>query len=265
MAFSSATRKYCIPRGMAFFGICDPVSGLPDKGELYLGLTGEITFAQEVTKQEILSSECGLLTKVADIPVRVDRSIALPVLECSNEVRELFFGGTLTALSQAAAVATAYTIDDVQLGRYYQLGKDSTFLNGARNISNVTMVGFVEGDDFRVDEANGTIYFFSVEEQATTGGTITQGTNVAGTYDQAATTIEEIQPNNTVGTEGTLRIQPCDALGNGDEGGMLFFQVELAPGGDYILKTDNNTPRVMAFDVAVNQPATGPAWVYTDP
>lgn len=118
-----------------------------------------------------------------------------------DTLRLLHLGGLAVANNQAANLARAVAITDVEKGRTYDLG--GTGLTG----HNLTFGGATktEGVDFTIDYASGLLTILS-------GGTIVSGTDdVAGTIALPAQNFKRVTGATEVQTTGSLKVEVWDS------------------------------------------------------
>ena len=250
MAFLTTTNDICIPKGRVYFDECLPDGSLSGK-EIYFGLTDDLTVNVETEELECESSECGFNTVAGTFIVSVNRSASLSVKNCSDLIVKYFMLGEEMTITQAAAAGKTQLCPASVGDSYIQLGQDATYLTGARDVENVAITGFVEGVDFNVDPETGRIYIIPASE----GGTIVDGTALTITYDCLAATWTEICSTGTRSTQGALRFVSCNAAG--EEKDWYMRQVQLNPGGDFILKSADNEFRTVEFSISINTPSDG--------
>lgn len=150
--------------------------------------------------------------------------------------------GTNIAVSGATLASGANleeTITQVELGRYYQLGKTLGTPQGVRNIGSVSIAG-VADTSYTVDAATGRILLHSDADDIVVGGSLTVS---YGVMPQTETVV--IAKGTSI--EGELFYKADNPAGKNDD--YYWPYVRLTPDGDFSLKGDEWQTVTFNFEI----------------
>lgn len=257
-------KKYTLGRGRVFFDRFPPnavISALTrGDGERYLGNTPEFSTTSESEDLEHFDSDAGVRVKDDSVQLTQSRSGSMTCDNIDGDNVALFFSGSASTLTQAAATGVVEVFTSARRGRFYQLGVSAGNPAGVRNISNVVIRSggapwstiVAQAGNYQVDEVRGRIY---IEADA-------PGINLANiqvTYDVAASTRERIVSGSS-SIYGSLRFVAENPKGENRD--YFFPYVKLAPSGDYNLKGDEW--QTMTFEFEVLKKASNVEALYID-
>lgn len=140
---------------------------------------------------------------------------------------------TVSGATLANGTDTTETIENVQKGRWYQLGVTADSPQGVRGIGSVAISGVADGDEadnFKVETATGRIYIHSDAPD------IVEGSDIDITYGVNAAT-EEVVISKGETIEGEMQF-----IANNPKGANRDYYwpyVRLTPDGDFGLKGDD--------------------------
>lgn len=252
------TNEYVLPKGRIYFDRFDD-NGNPT-GERYVGNTPGFTVSIDTQNLEHFSSESGIKEKDLDIVTQITRNSQVTVDDISDDNLALFFTGDLTSIVQSATPIVDEAINNVQQGRWYQLGETSGNPAGIRDVSAVTITddvpnpAFTEGagNDYLLDAELGRIYIIP-------GGNIANDTNLLCDYTPAAKTVTQMA-TATKQIKGKLRYVADNPQGKNRD--LLAPSVTLKPTGDFSMKSEDDALTSMQFDVGFNKKDSNTAAVY---
>lgn len=150
--------------------------------------------------------------------------------------------GTNIAVSGATLAGGANlseTFNQVELGRYYQLGVTVGTPQGVRNVGSVSITG-VDDASFTVDAATGRILLHSDAADIVEGGSITVS---YGVMPQTETVV--IAKGTSI--EGELFYKADNPAGQNDD--YYWPYVRLTPDGDFSLKGDEWQTVTFNFEI----------------
>lgn len=253
MPLHAHTKLYAILAGEFYF---DPLVAGVYQGERYIGNTpsAELTITPE--KLEHYDADTNEVAKDASFATRVDRLLAMTIDHVSEENLALFYSATESTVTQVATPVTGEAINDVQQGRYYQLGQTTGNPTGVRGVTAVTVTGFDLTDDYLLDAARGRIYIVP-------GGAITSGTDLDIDYTPVANSRTRLATGSSVTVEGRLRFLANNLAGENRD--YYFPNVSITPTGSVQFKGGGENPQWAQFQVEVEilKPDTGEA-IYID-
>lgn len=146
-------KAYKFGRGRLFFNPL--VNGIYQGFQPFGNCPGfEVSVEGETFEHQ--SSEGGISETDFTVPLGITRSATITCDNLSKSNIALFLAGEQITLTQAATPVTDYVIEQVNPGRFYQLGKTEANPSGVRGVSAVA-VRIKEGDDAPV-RANTTAY-----------------------------------------------------------------------------------------------------------
>lgn len=150
--------------------------------------------------------------------------------------------GTNIAVSGATLASGANlseTITQVELGRYYQLGKTVGTPQGVRNIGSVSISGVAE-TSYTVDAATGRILLHDDADDIVAGGSLTVS---YGVMPQTETVV--IAKGTSI--EGELFYKADNPAGKNDD--YYWPYVRLTPDGDFSVKGDEWQTVTFNFEI----------------
>lgn len=150
--------------------------------------------------------------------------------------------GTNIAVSGATLAGAANiteTFTQVELGRYYQLGKTVGTPQGVRNVGSVSITG-VDPESYTVDAATGRILLHESADDIVAGGSITVS---YGVKPQTETVV--IAKGTSI--EGELFYKADNPVGKNDD--YYWPYVRLTPDGDFSLKGDEWQTVTFNFEI----------------
>jgi hypothetical protein len=253
MPIHAHTKQYSILSGEMYF---EPLVGGIYMGERYLGNAPSAELSIEAQKLDHYDADTNEVSKDFSFATRVDRRMTLTLDEMSVENLSLFFSTDSATVSQTAGSVTDEAIDNVQPGRYYQIGVSPTNLTGVRAISAVTVkVGTstkVINTDYLLDLARGRVYIQP-------GGTITAGSTILVSYTRPANTRTRLTTGSAVTAEGRMRFIANNISGTNRD--YYFPSVSITPSGSFQFKGGGENPTVgtLALSVEILKPANAPA------
>ena len=167
------------------------------------------------TKERIsrMPDSFGQALDVVNLPKPQQVSVTIDSVP-SNMLAMAVYGTTET-LSDGAGTAVALSVVDINVGRWYEMGK--------RNIvaASVVIAGKTEGDDFEVNYVTGHV-------RALTAGTYVDGDDITGTFDHAAVTGSRIRGGNSVIIKARLRLSGINmADPEGKRGELIVDEATL--------------------------------------
>lgn len=223
-------------RGELWFAKYKPGTRDPE-GERYIGNSPEFNATIESETLDHFDSDHGINEKDESITTQTNRTGSLITDNVSPENIALFFLGSSSALTIAAASVADEAINGVIPGLTYQLGMTETNPSGARLVDadkpfTVTddaatdPVTFAAGTDYKINHDLGRL-------EIVAGGAITAGTNLRVTYDTKTGTRDRIISGSEA-VSGALRYIAYNPVGSNFDWYMPY--VKLSPNGDYNLK-----------------------------
>lgn len=213
-------------RGKFYF---DPFANETTKvltGSRALGNVPEASMSVETTTLDHYSSEQATRIKDQSVQLEVNRTLSFTIDSMTDENLGMFFGGTVSSVSQAAATGATSVFPALTGDRWYQLGVTAGNPAGVRNVSNVSISGGTVDTDYTVDAARGRIYIVD-------GGGLDGDTNVTVTYDVAASTRSRITSSTATTKVGRLEFISDNTAG--DNHVWVFPYVKITASGEMTL------------------------------
>lgn len=240
-ATSSHSNNIVLGAGRLFFDALDS-SGNPT-GERYMGDSPEFSVTVNATKVEDWSSDAPVAEKLLSIATEVTRQCQIQVKDVSIDNLALFLLGDSSPETQTATPVTGEAINNVQTGRYYQLGVTTSSPSGVRDVTSVSVTdasstSYVEGTDYEVDLTTARIYIMP-------SGSIASGTNLLIDYTPTAGSRDRIVTNNLGAKFGALRYIADNTAGTNRD--LYAPYVQLMPNGSFDLKSRQNVQQ-LTFD-----------------
>jgi hypothetical protein len=218
-------KNYTIGRGRLFFD--------DGTGQRYIGNTPSLNLSSESETLDHFDSDNGIKQKDDTIDLSLTRNGAFTTDHISPENLAAFLLGNADVFTTSAASALTQTINDVKLGRRYQLGVSPSNPAGSRGVSNVVVkVGATTmtlNTDYTYDNETGGII-------PVVGGTIVEGDDLAVTYDAVVTSRNRVISSSSTVVEGSLLYISNNP--KGEKFDYFWPKVKLRPDGDYELKSD---------------------------
>jgi hypothetical protein len=213
-------------RGKFYF---DPFTDETTKvltGARALGNVPEASMSVETTTLDHFSSEQATRVKDQSVQLEVNRTLSFTIDSMTDDNLAMFFGGTVSSLSQASATGSTSVFPVLTGDRYYQLGVTSGNPGGVRNVSSVVISGGTLGTDFTVDLVNGLLYIVD-------GGALDGDTNVTVTYNVAASTRSRITSSTATTKVGRLTFVSDNTAGANHT--WMFPYVKITASGEMTL------------------------------
>lgn len=188
-------KAYKFGRGRLFFNPL--VNGIYQGFQPFGNCPGfEVSVEGETFEHQ--SSEGGISETDFTVPLGITRSAAITCDNLSKSNIALFLAGEQVTVTQSATPVTNYVLEQVNAGRFYQLGKTESNPSGVRGVSAVSVsikegddaptransTAYVVGDFYKPASANGRFYLCTVSGTSagsapsftTDGTTFTDGT-----------------------------------------------------------------------------------------
>lgn len=246
--------NYTLGRGKVYFARF--TSGETPGPFRYMGNSPEFSLTIESETLDHFSSDAGIREKDDSVPLEVTRSGTLVVDDIQKENVALFFFGSASVETRAAATGLEYNIT-VEPGYFYQLGLTEANRVGDRGVASVVVTGtggtptYVAGTDYILDADRGMI-------EIVDGGAITTATAVEITYNVIAMTHDRVVSGSEP-VEGAMRY--IEANPRGQDHDVFLPLVKITPNGDFQFKGDDW--RQIPFSIEVLKPGSGEA-IYRD-
>lgn len=255
------TQNYTLGRGKVYFArFLDPV--LQTIGPwFYIGNTPEFNLTIEIEELPHYSSDEGIREKDDSVPLEVTRTGTMTTDSISPRNVALFFFGTESTVTVAAATGSTETFTDIKVGNgyMYQIGQTAQNPVGIRGIDATTFEALktatelVAGTDYELDADVGTIHFLAGGPAA-----LADGDDIAITYDVRSSSRPRVI-SGTTPVEGAMRYVAHNPKGKDFDYMMPYIKV--SPNGDYALKGDEW--QQIPFTVEALKPRLGEA-IYVD-
>ncbi len=220
------------------------VGGVLESTERYFGSTTAFNLTAEANNLDHFSSEEGLRIKDDSVTLELNRTGTLTTDNNSGANVAAFLLADKSTLTIGSATAVAETFADVKKGQFIQLGTSTTRPGGTRKVTNVVVekgaTTYVANTDYVANLDLARIEILST-------GSIADGDDIEVTYDQTATTLEQIISSANGSVEMALRFVSANAKGAQRDYYMRY--VKLTPNGEYALKGDDW--QSMSFNVEV--------------
>lgn len=150
-------------------------------------------------------------------------------------------GATLTG-----GVDVSETFNDIERGRWYQLGVGPATPQGVRNVGSVSIAA-LDDDSYTVEAATGRVLIHADAPDIADGGSFTV------TYGVSAT-VETVVVSKGATIEGELQFLANNPAGQNDD--YFWPYVRLTPDGDFSLKGDEWQTVTFNFEVMKRDDAT---------
>lgn len=246
LPLNAHTNNYVFGRGKVYIDLFDTSGNLT--GERFLGNCPGFTLSVASETFEHFSSTTGLKQKDLTVVTSINFSSKISCDDVGPDNLALFFGGSVSSITQAATPVTgeAHT---VKAGYEYQLGAGSANPVGVKNVTAFTLkdatdvTTYVLGTDYTVDLATAR---FSIIK----GGAITDGAVVHAGYTPAAGSITRVSSGNSGQLTGAVRFIADNAVGENRD--CYIPSAALAASGDLPLITDKDIAK-FDIDLGVNE------------
>lgn len=147
-------------------------------------------------------------------------------------------------LENGANVTEDFT--EVELGRWIQLGKDSSSPQGVRNVGSVSIAGVAAGS-YTVEPATGRILLHDDADDIVAGSTLTVSYGIKPQTEQVV-----IAKGESI--EGELQFIADNPVGANDD--YYWPYVRLTPDGDFSLKSDEWQTITWNFEILLRDSST---------
>ncbi|WLJ71135.1 hypothetical protein [Sphingomonas phage Carli] len=227
MAFRN---HYSIGRGKFYFREFEPGTLTPSGNFRRLGNVPDASVTQAFDKIERWDCENGVNVKDGQKNIGRDTSLAFTTDNVSLANLALWFGTGVDTIETEEEADAEEIISGVVLGTFYQLGASPDRLQGARNVSGVSVVTaggdvLVAGHDYRVHPKHGLLEM--LENSALYGGE-----EIVVTYTVAAGSRRVVLSGGRM-AQGQLRFISDNIAGANRD--IFWSRVTVAPAGDYTL------------------------------
>lgn len=225
-----------VPRGSILFNPFVPGT-FAGRGYKQLGNCPEFNLTRDVTPLEHRSSQQGYRTRDKRLIIGDDLSGTVSTDDVkADNMRLWFMSPAVTTITIASATATEETIENVQKGAIYQLGRSTLAPTGLRGVT-VTSVEtgattFTNNADYTFDVQTGLLTVLS-------GGSITEDSDIVVTYNVAASTHQQVIADNKE-VEGEILFVSNNPFG--DQSRIWIPRATITPNGDLSLLTDPDSP-----------------------
>jgi hypothetical protein len=260
-------KNYVLGKGRLFFDMFTAGTKV-GVGERYLGNTPELSQSLAQDSLDHIDADQGLNVKDESITIKSDLKLTFKTDNINAENIAMFFGGDLSKLTVASALAVVNPDLTVKRGLSYQLGADDTTPHGTRKITNVLISKVTPGalpadpptvtplatlaGNVELDLERARVY---VEIDAPN---IADGDVLRVTYDQEAYTNEiVIAKGQQVG--GALRFLANNPHGKNRD--YFWPYAKITSNGDYALKGDSWQEMSFSVEVLKKDSATERAYI----
>lgn len=257
MPLHTHTKQYAILSGEMYF---EPLVNGVYMGERYLGNAPSAELSITPQKLDHYDADTNEVSKDFSFATRVDRTMAMTLDDMSEENAALFFSASASTVTQTAVAVVAEAINDIQPGRYYQLGQSASNPTGVRGVTGVAVkLGAVTktlGTDYLLDDTRGRIYILPT-------GTLLAGDDLLVDYTPVANTRRRLASGAGTTVEGRMRFLANNLAGPNRD--YYFPSVSITPSGSFQLKGGGENPQVgtLGLEVEILKPANAEA-VYID-
>lgn len=226
-----ANKLYTLGRGRLYFDAFLPNTKTPT-GERYFGNTPSLSLTIESESLDHFDSDAGVRVKDDSVLLQLNRTGQFVTDNIDPENVALFLLGESSTLVQAAVVGQTYAVNDVKLGRFYQIGRSAGNPSGVRSVANVVIkkgvTPLVPGVDYVLDA---DLARFELLES---GVTVINGDDLTVEFDLTAKNRTRIVTAASATIDGALRF-----VATNPKGVLLDYYmpyVRLSPNGEYALK-----------------------------
>lgn len=250
-------QNYTLGRGKLHFARFKPGTRIPE-GFRYIGNSPEFNMTIENETLDHFSSDGGIREKDDSVPLETTRTASLTTDNINPENVALFFFGTSSILTVAAATGLTETFEGVKAGLSYQLGITPTTPAGVRGIDPATFkaevggVALVLNTDYTLDPDTGRLVLVETSTK------FTGDVDVDAEYDLVASKRERVISGSQP-VEGALFYEANNPKGKNFDYMMPY--VRVTPNGDYALKGDEW--QTIPLNIEILKPTQGEA-IYLD-
>lgn len=225
-----ANKQYTLGRGRLYFDAFLP-NTKTKTGERYFGNTPSLSLTIESESLDHYDSDAGVRVKDDSVLLQLNRTGQFVTDNIDPENVALFLLGSASTLVQASATGQTYSISDVKLGRFYQIGATAPNPPGVRSVSNVIVkkgaTTLTAGTDYTLDADLARL-------EILTTGTLLDGDDLTVEFDLSAKNRTRIITAASATIDGALRF-----VATNPKGVLLDYYmpyVRLSPNGEYALK-----------------------------
>lgn len=222
-------------------------------GSRALGNVPEASMSVETTTLDHYSSEQATRVKDQSVQLEVNRSLSFTIDSMTDENLAMFFGGTVSTVTQATATGSTSVFPVLTGDRWYTLGVTTGNPAGVRNVSSVTISGGTLGTDFTVDGPNGRVYIVE-------GGALDGDTAVTVTYNVAASSRSRITASTATTKVGRLEFISDNTAG--DNHVWVFPYAKITASGEMTMIGEDWAQ--IGFNVEVLRTSDAVEAVYCD-
>lgn len=222
------------------------------EGERYIGNTPEFSTSASSESLDHYSSEGGLKVKDDSASLSLDRVGKMVADNISNENIALFFQGSAATVAQTAQTGLSTIFENVNKGRFYQMGVSASAPAGLRNVKSVVLkkettpdsgtfdVTITASGNYQYDAELGRLYI-----EATAPGVV-EGNNLKVEFATDASSRQQVVSGSNP-VYGALRFVSDNPKGANRD--YYFPYVKLSPDGDYALKGEEWQQIGFSFDI----------------
>lgn len=237
-------KRYTLGRGELHFAQFHPGTSNP-RGELYMGNSPAFGLTATQESLDHYFSDGGIRIKDDSILLQLDYASTLTVDNIDMDNLAYFFLGDKRTITTVSTPVAAETLNQVEQGRWYQLGTSDVNPSGVRGITAFTLTAsgggaaLVPGTDYLVDLDLARVYIQP-------GGAITDDTSPVAAYTISASSRDQIITTAST-VEGALRYLAKNPAGL--QVNYFMPHVKFTPNGDFALKGD--TWQELQFNVEI--------------
>lgn len=249
MPFSARSENVKLGKGSFMIGLWEN-NAAPSAFD-FAGNCNSVSMSADVTKAELFSSTEKSGSLIDSRPLRTAYNIAISMNEFTKENLALFLLGELAVETQDVNASYEITISDIEIGKYYPLGK--------RRLSDVEVTPgsggstpLVAGTDYEINTEFGWIRFLG-------GGHVNEGDAASVQGSAPALTFNRIRIAQNSSPVAKLHFLCDDANNEGaaakDE--LEVWKASVAPDGELNFISDEHGAFSLTFSVlsdATNHP-----------
>lgn len=202
-------------------------------GDTRTNLINKINELTNVLGVHATAGGAGVTNVIANLPGTAGNAITIAKTFATGA------NGAVSGATLAGGTDVTETLEEVELGRWYQLGKSDELPQGVREIGGVTITG-VDPGSYTVDAPAGRIY---LKEDA---GDIIGGDDLEVNYGMQAG-VDDIVIARSDTIEGEMQFIANNAAGKNDD--YYWPYVKLSPDGDLSLKGDEWLTMTFNFEI----------------
>ena len=232
----------------------------------YLAETPGITIAVESETVELESSDSPTAELLEEVISKITRTGTTAIRNIDSSSLSMFFAATVETDTQAQVVAETEDFTSVKLGKWYQLGSDTTLVPtppeyGYRGVSSVSIVedpggaavALVLDTDYEIDVEEGMFRLLS------TAANVAEGDTIRVTYTVDASTTEVVKTGANASNEFALKFVGDNTKG---ENRTVFMpKCDLGPNGEFALKS-RDTFQETPLQFRILNPSDGSSALY---